>query len=186
MGSVNPSLSFFLIHEPRYTSHFSEIKVFYQPLSQFRRETKFFCGGCNGVKVTEVRIFPREGSDKKLRAFATITFDDCFVVRDIKIIEGNKGFFVAMPSRRVKEPCPQCGHRNVIRSRYCNQCGGNLPAPPPDSIRGSDPHLLQAEHKDVAHPITADCREYIQRTVLEAYQKDKPPIPQEQVQQQVQ
>lgn len=140
------------------------------------------------MKITEVRIFPREGSDKKLRAFATLTFDDCFVVRDIKIIEGNKGFFVAMPSRRIKEPCPQCGHRNVIRSRYCNQCGRGFPAPPPEAGRVSDPPLFQAEHKDVAHPITADCREYIQRTVLEAYQKGKEqlPAPQEQEQQQVQ
>lgn len=140
------------------------------------------------MKVTEVRIFPREGSDKKLRAFATITFDDCFVVRDIKIIEGNKGYFVAMPSRRVKELCSHCGHRNVIRSHYCNQCGGSLPAPPPETLRGTDPHLFQAEHKDVAHPITAECREYIQRTVLEAYQKekDKLSVPQEQEQQQAQ
>ncbi len=140
------------------------------------------------MKITEVRVFPREGSDKKLRAFATITFDDCFVVRDIKIIEGNKGYFVAMPSRRVKEPCSHCGHRNVIRSRHCNQCGGSLPLAPAEAMRGPDPHLLQAEHKDVAHPITADCREYIQRAVLEAYQKEKDrlPVPQEQEQQQVQ
>ena len=122
------------------------------------------------MKITEVRIFPKEGADKKLRAFATVTFDDCFVVRDIKIIEGNKGYFVAMPSRRVKEPCPKCGHRNVIRSFYCNQCGIKLPAPP---IRDLDTQALQAEHKDVAHPITVECREYIQQAVLEAYQKEK-------------
>ena len=125
------------------------------------------------MKITEVRIFSKEGVDKKLRAFCTITFDDCFVVRDIKIIEGNKGYFVAMPSRRVKEPCPKCSHRNVIRSRYCNQCGTALPAVSNDSEHEADAHLRQAEHKDLAHPITAECREYIQRTVLEAYQKEK-------------
>ena len=122
------------------------------------------------MKITEVRIFPKEGADKKLRAFATVTFDDCFVVRDIKIIEGNKGYFVAMPSRRVKEPCPKCGHRNVSRSFYCNQCGGKLPVQP---LRNLDTQLLQADHKDVAHPITVECREYIQQAVLEAYQKEK-------------
>ena len=122
------------------------------------------------MKITEVRIFPKEGADKKLRAFATVTFDDCFVVRDIKIIEGNKGYFVAMPSRRVKEPCSKCGHRNVARSFYCNQCGGKLPVQP---LRNLDTQLLQAEHKDVAHPITVECREYIQQAVLEAYQKEK-------------
>ena len=125
------------------------------------------------MKVTEVRIFPKEGADKKLRAFATITFDDCFVVRDIKIIEGNKGYFVAMPSRRIKEPCPKCGHRNIIRSRYCNQCGMKLPEMHLLPEQVADPQLLQAEHKDVAHPITAECREYVQRAVLDAYQKEK-------------
>lgn len=122
------------------------------------------------MKITEVRIFPKEGPDKKLRAFATITFEDCFVVRDIKIIEGNKGYFVAMPSRRVKEPCSKCGHRNVIRSFYCNQCGAKLVVQP---VRNMDAEALQAEHKDVAHPITVECREYIQQAVLEAYQKEK-------------
>ena len=125
------------------------------------------------MKITEVRIFPKEGSDKKLRAFATLTFDDCFVVRDIKIIEGNKGFFVAMPSRRVKEPCPKCHHRNVIRSHYCNQCGASLPSLSHEADRESDPELRQSEHKDVAHPITAECREMIQNATLEAYQKEK-------------
>lgn len=122
------------------------------------------------MKITEVRIFPKEGPDKKLRAFATITFEDCFVVRDIKIIDGNKGYFVAMPSRRVKEPCAKCGHRNVIRSFYCNQCGTKLSVQP---VRNMDAEALQAEHKDVAHPITVECREYIQQVVLEAYQKEK-------------
>lgn len=125
------------------------------------------------MKVTEVRIFPKEGADKKLRAFATITFDNCFVVRDIKIIEGNKGYFVAMPSRRIKEPCPKCSHRNIIRSRFCNQCGIKLPESHFPTEHVLDPQLLQAEHKDVAHPITVECREYVQRAVLDAYQKEK-------------
>jgi stage V sporulation protein G len=50
------------------------------------------------VKITEVRIALRE--DDKLKAFASVTFDDCFVVRGLKIISGNGGMFVAMPSRK--------------------------------------------------------------------------------------
>ena len=135
------------------------------------------------MKITEVRIFHKEDDDKKLRAFATITFDNCFVVRDIKVIEGSKGCFVAMPSRRVKEPCPRCHHRNVIRSHYCNQCGASL-----ESAGGLKPKVehaeqendslqarssRQSEHRDIAHPITAEFRETIQHVVLEAYEKDK-------------
>ncbi len=50
------------------------------------------------MKVTEVRITPRD--DGRLKAFANITFDDCFVVRGLKVIEGETGMFVSMPSRR--------------------------------------------------------------------------------------
>ncbi|MBI5837648.1 MAG: septation regulator SpoVG [Candidatus Eisenbacteria bacterium] len=50
------------------------------------------------MNITEVRIALRE--DDKLKAFASVTFDDCFVVRGLKIIAGNGGMFVAMPSRK--------------------------------------------------------------------------------------
>jgi stage V sporulation protein G len=53
------------------------------------------------MDVTEVRVFPV--NEEKLKAFATITLDDCFVVRDLKVISGLAGLFVAMPSRRRKD-----------------------------------------------------------------------------------
>lgn len=132
------------------------------------------------MKITEVKIFQKEGDEKKLRAFATVTFDSCFVVRDIKIIEGSKGFFVAMPSRRIKNPCPKCGHRNALRSRFCNQCGLNL-NPRTNELSGerheSDEKSRQSEHRDIAHPITAEFREHIQSAVLEAYERSRNKIP---------
>jgi len=59
------------------------------------------------VEITEVRIKLMEdnsGSNERLQAFCSITFDDMFVIRDLKIIEGAKGFFVAMPSRKLTPP----------------------------------------------------------------------------------
>ncbi len=53
------------------------------------------------MDVTEVRVFPVD--EDKLRAYVTITFDHCFVVRDLKIIRGNTGLFVSMPSKRRKD-----------------------------------------------------------------------------------
>ncbi len=50
------------------------------------------------MKITEIRVSLRD--DEKLKAFVSVTFDNCFVVRGMKIISGNKGLFVAMPSRR--------------------------------------------------------------------------------------
>jgi len=53
------------------------------------------------MEVTEVRVFPV--NEEKLKAYVTITFDDCFVVRDLKVINGNDGLFVAMPSKKRKD-----------------------------------------------------------------------------------
>lgn len=50
------------------------------------------------MEITEVRISLRD--DAKLKAFASLTFDDCFVIRGLKLIEGNEGMFVAMPNRK--------------------------------------------------------------------------------------
>jgi len=82
------------------------------------------------VKITEVRVFPQASKENKLCAFANITFDGCFVVRGLKVLEGTKGLFVVMPSRKVK---------------------------------GDD-------YRDVAHPITAEFKDYIQQEVLKAYE----------------
>jgi len=126
------------------------------------------------MEITEVKIFMKEGQDKKLKAYATLTFDNMFVVRNVKVIEGTKGLFVAMPSRKLKEPCPKCNFRNVVRSKYCNNCGATLPMtehkmPAP----GAEGMPRESEHKDIAHPITAECRDYIQKKVLEAFDKEK-------------
>ena len=125
------------------------------------------------MDITEVKIFLKEGQDKKLKAYATLTFDNCFVVRNVKVIEGTKGLFVAMPSRKLKDPCPKCAFRNTVRSKFCNQCGASLPPAEPRMPAPGDDMSKQSEHKDIAHPITAECRDYIQKKVLEAYENDK-------------
>lgn len=125
------------------------------------------------MEITEVRIFAKEGQDKKLKAYATLTFDNAFVVRNVKVIEGTKGLFVAMPSRKLKEPCPKCGFRNAVRSKFCNQCGSALPHVEMKPPVPGDGASKQSEHKDIAHPITAECREYIQKKVLEAFENEK-------------
>ena len=53
------------------------------------------------MKITDIRI-RRVGADGKLKAYVTVTFDDCFVVHNIKVIEGKNGAFIAMPSRKTK------------------------------------------------------------------------------------
>lgn len=124
------------------------------------------------MEITEVKIFLKDSPDKKLKAYATLTFDNAFVVRNIKVIEGSSGLFIAMPSRKMKESCPKCNFKNELRSRYCNQCGSQLPL----SSQGpgpAGPGDAQSVHKDIAHPITQSFREYLQKRVLEAYEQEK-------------
>lgn len=53
------------------------------------------------MEITEVRVFPV--NEEKLKAYVTITLDNCFVVRDLKVIHGNSGLFIAMPAKRRKD-----------------------------------------------------------------------------------
>src|SRR5579883_501881 len=116
------------------------------------------------VVITEVRIKLMEDSNEneRLQAFCSVTFDDAFVVRDLKIIEGTKGSFVAMPSRKLTDRCQQCGCKNHLRARFCNQCGGK---------RDADGRAKL--HADIAHPINSACREVIQTAVIRAYSEEK-------------
>ena len=59
------------------------------------------------MEITEIRVFPVE--EDKLKAYASIVLDDCFIVNDLKVIAGKKGLFISMPSRRRKRG----GYRDV-------------------------------------------------------------------------
>src|SRR5262245_5992169 len=103
--------------------------------------------------------------NERLQAFCSVTFDDAFVVRDLKIIEGTKGSFVAMPSRKLTDRCGGCGCKNHLRARYCNQCGGKLDED--RATRDADGRVKL--HADRAHPINSGCREVDQLAVLRAF-----------------
>ena len=55
------------------------------------------------MKITDVRVRIVKEDDSKLKGVASITFDDCFVIHDIKVIEGSEGYFIAMPSRKTAD-----------------------------------------------------------------------------------
>ena len=55
------------------------------------------------MNISDVRVRIVKKDDSKLKAVASVTFDDCFVVHDIKVIEGNEGYFIAMPSRKTAD-----------------------------------------------------------------------------------
>lgn len=79
------------------------------------------------MEITDVRVFPVR--DEKVRAFVSIVFDRCFMVNDIKVIQGKEDLFVSMPSRKRKN----------------------------------------GEFKDVAHPLNAETRKWVEERILGAY-----------------
>ncbi len=83
------------------------------------------------MNITEVRVSLRD--DAKLKAFASITIDESFVIRGLKIIEGKSGTFVAMPSRKRKD----------------------------------------GEYQDIAHPISKQARDEMERIVLAEYRRER-------------
>ena len=117
------------------------------------------------MDITEVRIKLMEEPGERLKAFCSITFDNCFVVRDLKIIDGSNGPFVAMPSRKLTSHCPGCGTKNHLRAPYCNQCGKRLS----DSRAPKDADGRAKLYADIAHPINSFCREMIQERVIEEF-----------------
>lgn len=54
------------------------------------------------MEITEVKVFPVDDGGR-LKAYATLVFDDCFIIRDLKVIQGDQALFVSMPSRRKKD-----------------------------------------------------------------------------------
>lgn len=121
------------------------------------------------MEITEVRIKLVQESQDRLLAFCSITLEGQFVVRDLKIIQGTKGPFVAMPSRKLMDRCRKCGGKNALRSAFCNQCGGRLA----DDRAPKESDGRAKLYADIAHPINSECREMIQSAVLTAFEKEK-------------
>jgi stage V sporulation protein G len=120
------------------------------------------------MKISEVRVKLVSNKDSRLKAFCSVTMDNEFVVRDIKVIEGTNGLFVAMPSRKMSDHCPKCGGKNHLRARFCNNCGAALS----ENRARKDIKGRMKLHADIAHPINAECRQRIQEKVASAFEEE--------------
>ena len=120
------------------------------------------------MKITEVRVNLTANKDDRLKAFCSMTIGDEFVVRDIKVIEGTNGYFVAMPSRKMSDHCKKCGGKNHLKAKFCNNCGASLPH---NRVRRDFKGKIKL-HADIAHPINSECRRRIQDRVVTAFEKE--------------
>ncbi len=119
-------------------------------------------------RVSEVRVKLTGDPRNKLKAYCSVTIDDAFVVRDLKIIDGSRGPFVAMPSRKLADHCSRCNHKNHLRAAYCNHCGAQLD---PDRAQ-RDSRGRARLHADLAHPINSATRIEVHKAVVRAYAEE--------------
>ena len=128
------------------------------------------------MRLTDIRIklCESQNQNNRLKAFCALTFDNTFVIRDVKLIEGNDGLFLAMPSRKLADHCPRCGDKNHLRARFCNNCGSHLDENRYQRYQNGNghSHTRLKLHADIAHPINAECRQAIEREVVGAFENE--------------
>ena len=117
------------------------------------------------MEISEVRVKLVANQDDRLKAFCSMTLDNEFVVRDIKIIEGTGGLFVAMPSRKMSDHCSKCGGK-IIYGQNSAAIGGKLMRAASSRTQGR-----MKLHADIAHLINASCRKKIQQAIVKATMK---------------
>lgn len=150
------------------------------------------------MEITEVRIHIPAQTREKMAAYCSITFDNCFVIKNIRLVDGPAGLVVAMPSHPLTDECPRCRTRNHLLAKYCNECGTPLNqnraanlcprchaklSPNAFSCTVCDrpkiedhPHDTSGRlriHLDIAHPIRRDTREFIVARITEEYHRER-------------
>src|SRR5262245_41894805 len=118
------------------------------------------------IEVTEVRVKLASDDDDKLLGYCSVTLNHSFVIKDLKLIQGDGSIFIAMPSRKITDKCGGCGFKNHLRAKFCNECGIKLNPNRADTDARGRAKL----HFDLVHPIRAEVREYVHRKIIEAYQ----------------
>jgi stage V sporulation protein G len=120
------------------------------------------------IEVTEVRVKLAAEDDDKLLGYCSVTLNNAFVIKDLKIIQGDDSPFIAMPSRKITDKCGKCGYKNHLRAKFCNECGNKLPGNRADTDARGRAKL----HFDLVHPIRSEVRDYVHKAILDAYEKE--------------
>lgn len=119
------------------------------------------------MKITSVSVreFGRSVHSKnRLLAYSTVVLEDEIAIHDIKIIDGSKGMFVQMPSKKVQAQCPCCKYKNFVLAKFCNECGAKIALP-----LGYDKYGNPLLYTDILHPICPEFRQEFSEAVLDAY-----------------
>jgi DNA-binding cell septation regulator SpoVG len=111
------------------------------------------------MRVTSVK-FDQLG-DAPVLALASVVFDDCFVVHNVRLLNVAGKIILAMPSRKATKKCQACSNKNIYTAAFCNTCGAALsPVEPPKT------------NFDIAHPVSKAMRRELEDAVFSAYMQE--------------
>jgi stage V sporulation protein G len=120
------------------------------------------------MNITEIRIALGAEDDQPVRAYCSVSFDNCLAIHDVRLLQVGDRMFVAMPNRKRTAPCLACQSRNTVESRYCNYCGNRLAAG-----ENRDPADGAKKFFDIAHPLTREFREELETELVKGYLQQK-------------
>ena len=113
------------------------------------------------MRITNIGITPAPEKGSSLLAFVEVEFDECFIVRDVKVIENRGRRWLQMPNRKITYRCPSCGRSNAFDAKFCAACGSHCDL----RVMAERPR----NYYDVAFPHCEEFRLYMTETVLKRY-----------------
>lgn len=116
------------------------------------------------MKITEIRCHLVNGNSR-LRSYIDVIFDDCFIIHEIKILQGKDKPFVVMPDKKITDNCEKCGKPNPLVNEFCGGCGFRI-----GMVKKEEDN--QPLYEDICHSLSQEFRDYLQNTVLDHYQKE--------------
>lgn len=116
------------------------------------------------MRITEIHLTLVDRPDDCLRAFCSVTFDNVFVVKDLRVIEGPRGLFVAIPSENRTATNPHLRATNPLQARCRSERGYRFALDEPKDFGGTP-------HSETMHPITAAFRARLESRVIAAYRE---------------
>ena len=123
------------------------------------------------MEITKVNITLAHPESKQVLGFASIVFDNSFLIRGIRIIDNGEEDtrpFLAMPNRYLTRPCVKCRTQNWVMNTYCGACGVKLPDVPLPVDRNG----RKRTNEDCCYPIRRDLRKQITELVLAEYDRE--------------
>ena len=127
------------------------------------------------MQVTEIRIevIPSDMHDGRLLACFSVILDYELVIHSLKLIDGDRGKFIAFPAEKSKDRCPKCQKKNLLDQVFCGWCGLKLPPNRKEAWIAASSSGRPKLFQDMVHPIDNGLRWEIERTCIDAYELEK-------------